>query len=537
MAVPYHTHTFEIPTATKDDVIAGVATDKAVTPSSLGSSAAKNVEDYATAEQGRRADSAVQPGDLAKVATTGEYGDLKDRPALGSAASHAETDFATAQQGSVADTALQPGDVGSAAAHDAGDFATAAQGAKADTAVQAPGGAAGQVLAKSSAADNDVAWQNVSAASAVSYGPQTLTPAQQGQARTNIGAGTTVWNWVINGDFSVNQRVAVSKLLGVGVYGYDRWFGASPSVGQIVENLPAGTYTMLWSGGGTGSVAAQSGESPIIGTIQAGDTVLKVPSTATNVMLLAGDWSMVDPTLAWSLCQRHPQQELALCQRYYCRVPASPRFMAAAAYQYFNYGVYWPVVMRDSPTMSVTTSYNQPYNGKVRAYDSNPAGTYLELMSNAAGDTSSTRSTVIADAEMKPPAQVAEIADACYLEDGSIVAVIDNVSLFIPDQQSNRHREMLASWEEDGNIIEPYSPPPVPIPDRVSRRRFRLQLEAAKLLEKADAWVATQDRSTQIAYEDSDGFNRNEPKLQEAFAAVGYSSSQIDDFFVEANKR
>ncbi len=127
MAVPYHTHTFEIPAATKEDVLAGVANDKALTPQSVGTAAAKNIEDFATADQGAKADNSVQPEDLAKVATTGDYNDLNHRPTLGSAASHDATEFATA---------LQPAGVQSAAHHQASEFATAAQGQKADSAVQ-----------------------------------------------------------------------------------------------------------------------------------------------------------------------------------------------------------------------------------------------------------------------------------------------------------------------------------------------------------------------------------------------------------------
>lgn len=59
---------------------------------------------------------------------------------------------------------------------------------KSDTALQAPGGATGQVLTKSSGTDNDVSWQTVAAATAVSYAPQTLTSPQQAQARSNISA-------------------------------------------------------------------------------------------------------------------------------------------------------------------------------------------------------------------------------------------------------------------------------------------------------------------------------------------------------------
>lgn len=59
---------------------------------------------------------------------------------------------------------------------------------KADTALQAPGGETGQVLAKASDDDNAVVWVSSEAATAVSYGPQELTEAQQEQARANIGA-------------------------------------------------------------------------------------------------------------------------------------------------------------------------------------------------------------------------------------------------------------------------------------------------------------------------------------------------------------
>ena len=68
--------------------------------------------DYATAAQGTKADSAVQPGDLSTVATTGSYGDLTGAPTLGTAAATDSTDYATAAQGTAADSSLQPSDIG-----------------------------------------------------------------------------------------------------------------------------------------------------------------------------------------------------------------------------------------------------------------------------------------------------------------------------------------------------------------------------------------------------------------------------------------
>lgn len=52
----------------------------------LGTAATTASTDYATAAQGSLADSAVQPGDLATVATTGAYSDLTGKPTLFSGA-------------------------------------------------------------------------------------------------------------------------------------------------------------------------------------------------------------------------------------------------------------------------------------------------------------------------------------------------------------------------------------------------------------------------------------------------------------------
>ena len=120
----------------------------------LGTAAFAATGDFATAAQGGLADTAVQPGDLATVATSGAYSDLSGTPTLGTAAAEDVGYFATAAQGGLADTATQPGDLatvatsgsysdlsgtptlGTAAAENVGYFATAAQGGLADTAVQ-----------------------------------------------------------------------------------------------------------------------------------------------------------------------------------------------------------------------------------------------------------------------------------------------------------------------------------------------------------------------------------------------------------------
>lgn len=46
-----------------------------------------------------------------------------------------------------------------------------------------------------------------------------------------------------------------------------------------------------------------------------------------------------------------------------------------------------------------------------------------------------------------------------YTESGSITATIDGALMTIPDDMSNRHRQMIAEWEAAGNTIPPYIEP------------------------------------------------------------------------------
>lgn len=68
-------------------------------------------------------------GSLATVATTGAYSDLTGKPTLGTAAAQATGAFATAAQGTKADTAIQPGNAGLIVA-DTGWTANADSGSK-----------------------------------------------------------------------------------------------------------------------------------------------------------------------------------------------------------------------------------------------------------------------------------------------------------------------------------------------------------------------------------------------------------------------
>lgn len=75
-----------------------------------------------------------------------------------------------------------------------------------------------------------------------------------------------------------------------------------------------------------------------------------------------------------------------------------------------------------------------------------------------------------------------------------------------------------------------------PIPDRVTSRQFKMQLSIAGLKSSVDGWIATQTELVQIAYEYSGTFVKNEPMMVAGFTALGFTETQINDFFLAASK-
>lgn len=113
------------PFASQADSEVGTNATKAMNPVTTKQSIASEVGvTLASASQGAKADSAVQPGNLAAVATSGAYADLSGKPTLGSASAASVEDFAPIAKGVPS------------------------------------GGTTGQVLAKASNADYALEWGN-----------------------------------------------------------------------------------------------------------------------------------------------------------------------------------------------------------------------------------------------------------------------------------------------------------------------------------------------------------------------------------------
>ena len=216
-----------------------------------------------------------------------------------------------------------------------------------------------------------------------------------GSAWTNLVSSTVgTGNAIINGAFEINQRAYVSAAnLASGAYGFDRWkstftnttltFTSAPqgqevtinsggSIEQVVEraNLPAGTYTLSWTGTATGRVyntgatPPSYAASPITVTLD-GLANVEVEFTASGgtrtlskVQLEAGSTATPFRRNANSV-----EGELAACQRYYFRTNAANNGAIlgsgnALSTTAANITVNFPVTMRVATTAVDSSTAN-----------------------------------------------------------------------------------------------------------------------------------------------------------------------------------
>ena len=374
MAIPFHTHSFDLPIATKQDILAGVSTDKVVVPSNLGSAALEDSSAFATAEQGKKADNALSAqrrinvgeglvgggdltadrtiefdeetrgalkrakqallhNDLDKLAFKDKI-DVQDIKASGIAKQSTvlagNGEWIDYQAGGMASEIYDPRGL----ARDVFDMANMVEtgNAKILTASerQLINNGASQLksvqatLTEQTKKLNDQQL-NISLNSAARHNHLNIAVLEQLSSNNDE---RLLWktfplakqadlrplheNLIINGGFTVNQRNA-NKKPAIGEYGFDRWKGHDWGLEQVVENLPQGKYTLTWTGGGKGSLNwIKTGTSPLVAELQAGDADIVVPANATNVSLVYGEVTEYDP-----FRPRLYSDELQLCQRYF----------------------------------------------------------------------------------------------------------------------------------------------------------------------------------------------------------------------------
>ncbi|TBY48326.1 hypothetical protein [Rhizobium leguminosarum] len=108
-------------------------------------------------------------------------------------------------------------------------------------------------------------------------------------------------------------------------------------------------------------------------------------------------------------------------------------------------------------------------------------------------------------------------------DDGAIDGVFEQL-------QEGRAEEYLAA--DDPAIVAHANA--LPKVSSVSARQFRLMLRRSGLLDQVKAWVAQQDGETQDAFEYSGTFVKDSPMMAAGFAAMGFTSQQIEAFFAAA---
>lgn len=131
-----------------------------------------------------------------------------------------------------------------------------------------------------------------------------------------------------------------------------------------------------------------------------------------------------------------------------------------------------------------------------------------------------------------------------YTENGTIRAEFDGVELLIPDDMSNRHRQLIAEWEfneggERVNTIPAYVAPPAPLPP-ITKRQLRLTLVRNGIsLAAVDTAIEAmpeglEKAEAQIEWADASEFERSHPTLLLIASALGLTEAQVDAMWLEA---
>lgn len=126
-----------------------------------------------------------------------------------------------------------------------------------------------------------------------------------------------------------------------------------------------------------------------------------------------------------------------------------------------------------------------------------------------------------------------------FTKDGMIEATIDRRRLFVPDDMGNRHRQMIAEWEAEGNTIPPYVAPPADLFPDLNKVQFAAVVEMAGLgaiIEAAiDAIEDPAERAVARAkYLYSTSYRRDSAILLMLQPAVGISDAELDALWMIA---
>ena len=100
----------------------------------------------------------------------------------------------------------------------------------------------------------------------------------------------------------------------------------------------------------------------------------------------------------------------------------------------------------------------------------------------------------------------------------------------------NRFAIEYRAWLAEGNTPNPYVPPPPAIPQQVPMWAVRTVLQNDGLFDPADALVeASTDNALKNVWEYGNFADRNSSAIATLSAALGLTSEQVDQMFIDAN--
>ena len=121
----------------------------------------------------------------------------------------------------------------------------------------------------------------------------------------------------------------------------------------------------------------------------------------------------------------------------------------------------------------------------------------------------------------------------------TIVAKIDDDGIsrvsFLAEAEGSYQDEYRA-WLEAGNVTDPYVPPPPAVPLAVPMWAVRTVLQNDGLFNQAQALVeASTDNALKNVWEYGNFADRNSNAIATLSAALGLTSEQVDQMFIDAN--
>lgn len=116
-------------------------------------------------------------------------------------------------------------------------------------------------------------------------------------------------------------------------------------------------------------------------------------------------------------------------------------------------------------------------------------------------------------------------------ETGFVLRTSDYVT--IPQVADNTDYREYLGWLAEGNVPEPFIPPPSSVPQSVTRFQARAALLKRGLLGTVNELMSAPgaDPFAKLAWEDAQEFKRDSPTVLALASSLGLTASDLDELF------